>query len=117
MKIILKGERPMSWNTLYAGKHWGVRDAEANRTHVLVRNMLRTMGIKPQKQLYDVPVTIALNAYFDSRPLDPDNICGKFYIDGLKEYLLRDDSHKYVNQVRYASLIDRNNPRIEIDIE
>jgi hypothetical protein len=37
MKIILNDEQPISWNSLYAGKHWTHRKREADRVHMLVR--------------------------------------------------------------------------------
>lgn len=115
--IILENERPMSWNTLYAGNHWIIRKTEADRVHKLIHYSLLQKGFRPQKNLYDKKVSITVIAYFKNRPLDADNICSKFYIDGLKEMLIRDDDPKYVTTVTCKSLVDKENPRVEMILE
>ena len=37
MKIILPDEKVVSWNILYAGRHWSTRQQEAKRVHALVK--------------------------------------------------------------------------------
>jgi len=39
------------------------------------------------------------------RLLDPDNICGKYFIDGLRKAgIIKDDSSKYVEAVTYRQV-------------
>jgi len=109
--ITIPGERPMSWNVFYSGKHWRNRMAEADRVHAMVRAHL------PHFNAYTVPVVITVAAYFDKEPLDPDNIPAKLYIDGLCGWLLTDDTRKQISEVRTQSWIDHTNPRVVIVIQ
>jgi hypothetical protein len=117
MKIILYNERPISWNKLYAGRHWSFRQEEAQRVHQLIMYSPERIEFtqNPFKEVYP-SCDIIITAYFDKRPLDPDNICAKLYIDGLKGSIIKDDAKKYVRSVKTVSEIDRKNPRVEIDI-
>lgn len=91
--IQLQGERPMSWNTFYAGKHWRVRKQEADRVHMLVAS--QCLGQTP----FARPVHIRFYVGFDKRPLDPDNVALKLYIDGLKGRVIADDTIKQIRSV------------------
>lgn len=110
--IILGGERPISWNKFYSGGHWSERAAEAERVHLLMRS-----AINPNIAAHVVPVHIHVIAYFDKRPLDADNIAAKLYIDGLKSWLIRDDTPECVRSVTTSSRIDKSFPRVEIHLE
>lgn len=111
--IIIPDERPTSWNKFYAGKHWSFRKREAERVHQLVRAYL-----DPDWPMFDKPVEIEFRVYFANRRLQLDwsNIPAKLYEDGLIGWLIKDDSPKYVIAGRVLSLVDRDNPRIEIRI-
>lgn len=111
-KIILKGEKPMSWNQLYSGSHWSVRSNEALRVHKLVSY---SMNPKP-KGAYVGRVGIVVKAYFEKRPYDCDNIATKIYVDGLKGKVIVDDTPKYVSAVTAMSLVDKEYPRVEIEV-
>lgn len=111
MRIVLYGERPISWNKFYSGMHWDTRNKLAQVTHLLVRNELPV-----DATLFNVPVAITVTAYFKNRPQDPDNICAKLYIDGLIKRVIVDDSPQWVTSVTTRSRIDKENPRVEIDI-
>jgi len=112
MKITLEGERPWSWNQMYAGVHWSKRKEEADRVHdevwldchVFKREMI--IGV----------VDIHITAYFKNRPLDSDNICSKLYIDGLIGNVIEDDTREFVRRVSTQSEVDKENPRVEIEI-
>lgn len=109
--IVLPGERPQSWNTYYSGAHWSKRQAEVNRVRQVVRAAL-TGNETPYQQ----PVEIDIVAYFKNRPLDPDNIAAKLYIDALKGWLLQDDTPQCVSSVTTTSMVDKANPRLVIVI-
>jgi hypothetical protein len=119
MKIVLPKERPLSWNKVYTGQHWTKRAAEAKRVHQLVRHF----GDPPEMQQFGpqtawpAAVDITITAYFKNRPLDADNISSKFYIDGLKGWLIKDDTQEYVRSVTTRSCVDKDNPRVELLIE
>ena len=109
MKIIINNERPKSWNEYYAGKHWSIRATEAERVHQLIQYMSK-------KGIFVGQVDIVMTVYFKNRPLDADNIASKFYIDGLKGRVIEDDNPKYVRSVKTVSLVDKENPRVEIEL-
>lgn len=109
MKIILKDEQVVSLNTFYSGKHWSTRQQEAKRVHALVKYATLTY------KRFTKPVAITITAY-TKYPIDPDNINGKMYIDGLKERVIPDDNPKWIDSVTFKSRCDRNNVRVEIDI-
>lgn len=112
MKIVIPNERPMSWNELYAGKHWSRRSDEAIRVHALVYQYL------PETyKIFKKRVDIFITVYFKNRPFDSDNICSKFYVDGLKGRLIEDDSPKQVGFVAVRSEVDAEEPRVEILIK
>ena len=110
--IVIPDERPISWNTLYGGKHWSWRSKEKNRVRLLVRAYL-DVDTSP----YNVPVDIEVTAFFKNRPLDSDNICAKLYIDALKGFLLAEDDRRYVRRVTTLAAVDKDNPRVVIHIQ
>jgi Holliday junction resolvase RusA-like endonuclease len=118
MKIILEGEKTISWNSLYAGRHWRYRAAEARRVHDVVRYAVLEQhpGVEPfpEGQLVAIEVVV----YFKTRRmLDADNICDKLIIDGLTHAgIISDDSPKYVDSVTTKSRYDKKNPRVEISV-
>lgn len=118
MKIIVTG-RSVSWNAIYASKSYWIRKAFADQIHEQVRGALLEMGLRAQKkeQFYKEKVDIDIKAYFRSRVFDSDNIPAKLYIDGLKMYLIPDDTNKYVGSVKTESFYDKTGTeRVEITI-
>ena len=119
MKIVLEGERPISWNKMYSGMHWTKRKEEADRVHQLVWATLYQFDDMPYQHsdfMKDGRVDIIVTAYFKNRPLDPDNICSKLYIDGLVGNVIEDDTREFVRRVSTQSEVDKENPRVEIDV-
>lgn len=112
--LMLEGEQPMSWNKMYSGLHWSDRKAEADRVHLAVR-----VAIDPNEPMFDKPVAITVRAYFKNKSvqLDASNVSAKLYEDGLIDWLIKDDSPAYVRSMTTVSLLDRQNPRIEIEIK
>lgn len=111
--IILPGERPLlSNNDYYSGKHWSVRVKEVKRVRMVVRAAL-TGNETPAK----LPVTVTVRCYFDTKPLDCSNVPVKLYEDAIKGWLIEDDSPKYVAGIMAYSLLDPDNPRVEITVE
>lgn len=113
--LVLEGERPLSWNKLYSGSlHWSKRSAEKDRVRLTVRSALDPQQVIP----FTTPVHITVRAYFADgrRLLDADNIASKFYIDALIGWYIEDDTPTYVSSVCTSSQMDRDNPRVEIQI-
>jgi|SRR3954447_1534240 hypothetical protein len=117
MKIVLPNERPISWNQWYAGEHWMVRKKKADEIHELMKYTLMQAEYRPQVKIFPGKVDVRVTGYFKDRPLDPDNIVSKLYIDGLKGLLIEDDTHRHIRSVTTSSQMDKQNPRVEIDIE
>lgn len=111
MKIVFEDEKPLSWNVYYAGMHWTKRNAHAARVHALVEK--NTQHLKR----FTVPVKITITVFFKGRSYDVDNVECKTWIDGLKKYVLQDDTPEYVREftVRYGGKSPVG--RIEIEIE
>ena len=118
MKIILLGERPWSWNKMYSGIHWATRAKEAARVHELVWGEY----LENHRDVFDLDkiitnrVDINIIVYFNDKPQDSDNICDKPYVDGLIGIWLADDTREYVRRVSTQSELDKENPRMEIEI-
>lgn len=111
-KIVLPKEKPMSWNDMYAGMHWSERNNEAKRVHALIRYSVSPKNKGP----YTGKVGVTIRAYFQKRPYDSDNIASKFYVDGLKGTIILNDTPEYVGPVTTESCVDKNNPRVEIEV-
>lgn len=113
LQIRLDGERPISWNMFYSGKHWAVRKAEADRVHALVAYSLPTLDlVRP-----DVwPLSVVFTAYLAGRMMDVDNLAVKLYLDGVKgSPLLPDDTPRYLDSVTVRVRRDKEQPRVTID--
>lgn len=112
MRIVIPGERPMSWNMMYSGGHWTLRRAEAERVHRMVR------AYAPYgEETISIPVEIEMIVWFDHHPTDASNITVKLYEDGLiYAGIIPDDSYKTVLAVTTRSRVDKEYPRVEIII-
>jgi hypothetical protein len=115
MIITLEGERPRTWNSFYSGKHWAKRKEYADRTHAIV--LAAILEQHPNVEPFNERVRITVRSYFENRPQDPCNITAKIYIDGLHGRIIHDDTMEYVASVTTESHIDKDNPRIEIEIK
>lgn len=72
--------------------------------------------LKPVKE----PVAIHFRWYEPNRRRDIDNIRfgAKFILDGLvNAEIISDDSQRYVKRLSDEVLIDKDNPRVEVDIQ
>ncbi len=95
----LKVDSKLSLNSIYSGKKWYTRQNQASKIHQLVRNELINQRVP--KKLFENPARIEF--YWNSL-LDLDNhgYVAKLIIDGLKGYLIRDDSKKYIIEIHHA---------------
>lgn len=111
IKLVLENTRPYSWN-MVARLHWTQYDQLMAQHHWLMRSVLTTTV-----DYFTEPVDIRVVSYFDKRPYDPSNVAVKLYEDGLKNFVIVDDSPKYVRRVSSECHIDRQRPRVEIFID
>lgn len=80
-------------NKIYAGIHWAVRKQDADYFHQLVYAEMRRQ--KVPKKLFDKPVIVEIS-YQSKLDIDNHGYLSKLIIDGMKDYLLVDDTKKYV---------------------
>lgn len=85
-------------NAIYAGKHWSKRREDAEFWHLTVKAELMRQNV-PCK-LCDKPVSIS---FWWNDHLDIDNhaVLGKYILDSLKGYLIRDDDRRFVKEVHH----------------
>jgi len=113
LNVTLYGEQSKSWNTYYAGVHHTKRSKEAKRAHGLVVAKLAGCGVQFTSQV-DIKVAVYRG---NLRRFDSDNVVDKFYIDGLVQAgVLIDDSYQYVRWAASAIFIDKDNPRVVIEV-
>ena len=65
-------------------------------------------------------VDITITWYEPNLRRDPDNIMAgqKFILDGLVAGgVIKDDSQRYINSISHQFEVDRENPRVEINVE
>lgn len=85
-----------STNRYYSGKHFAQRNQDKDFWHLLVKGALSKAKI-PRKT-FDVPVEIRFS--FDDR-LDCSNhsVIEKMIEDGMKGWILEDDTRKFVQRI------------------
>lgn len=113
VRLVLDGERPKSWNAL---KDWRTRRRENKRIALAVRAALPSSIVNGEGFPLQSPAAVRVAVHFAGRRYDKDNIPAKFYIDALKDWLLINDSPKYVAFVLCESRSDRRSPRTEITV-
>ena len=99
--ICIPDHKAVGWNFyIHKTGHWARRGEVSNTIHQLVMAYVNSQKIKP----IDYRVNITITAH-SNKPLDPDNIAAKLYIDGLVlSGILKDDSRKYIGRVTLESL-------------
>lgn len=90
-----------------------IKREETERVAMEARIQLRTWKAQ------NLPVTLSYRWYTVDLRKDCDNVAyaQKYVQDGLVEAgVLPNDSRKYVSGFRHEFFVDKNNPRVEIDI-
>jgi len=59
-------------------------------------------------------VHIAIHAFYTGLGADPDNVCAKLVIDGLKGTVIGDDSANFVRSVTTTSTSQHKEDRVEV---
>lgn len=115
MKLIISIPKKVTANKIYSGMHWGSRKSIVDKYHKAIKDS----KVKIPKDR-DIVKDLIITFYFENRPLDCSNcfFMAKCCEDGLvKMGVLIDDSPKYVRSVTCISKIDKNAPRIEIELK
>lgn len=85
-----------SMNKIYAGIHWSKRKRDAELWHMLVRSALGKAGI--QKEVMHRPVTVTIR-WNDRLDIDNHGYMAKLIIDGLKGWVIDDDTRRHVHRL------------------
>ena len=112
-KFIMDIPQKVTSNKIYSGIHWGTRKGVVDKYH-------KAISLLKLKMRLNKSVDIIIKFYFKNRPLDCSNcfFMSKCIEDGLvKEKILIDDSPEYVMSITCISHVDKNNPRIEVELK
>ena len=90
--------RQYGLNSLYAGKPWQQRRREAQEIHAWVRAALSQANIP--KAPADFPVSVEF-LWDDGLDVDNHAYLGKLILDGLKGWVVEDDSKRWVRRVSH----------------
>lgn len=112
VRLVMPNKRPKSWNTFYTGTNHHKRTSIKNKEKLSLRAIIDPEEAFIFKGRIDIKTTV----YFPYSPQDPDNICDKVYIDALKGWYIAEDDRKNVREVITEAKIDKQNPRIEIEL-
>ena len=86
-------------NAYYAGKHWAVRNKDADYWHDMVRACMDRQGLR--KRPFDRPVVVHI-FWNDKLDIDNHSIMGKMIVDAMKGRLIQNDSKKWVRSVTHT---------------
>ncbi|NGP56806.1 RusA family crossover junction endodeoxyribonuclease [Paenibacillus thiaminolyticus] len=117
MKIEIPGELPSLNEIIDAAKsHWSVyRDMKEMNTNLVAWTAKRLPRVE-RTEIVDVTIIW----YCKDRRKDKDNIMAgqKFIFDGLKEAgIIKNDGWGQIGDVTHRFRVDKNFPRVEIEIE
>lgn len=99
--LLIKINSKLSLNRIYGGIHWGIRKKQSQKIHEAVRLSLQAQNIP--KEPFKSPVDIVFR-WGSKLDLDNHGYIAKLIIDGMKGYLLKDDSKRYINSIKYEYL-------------
>ena len=85
-------------NSIYSGKHWSQRKADSDYWHAVVHYQL--MNQLPDAEMFESPVCIIFS-WNDRLDCSNHAYLGKMIEDAMKGILIRDDSRKYVQEIRH----------------
>ena len=115
MKITVHDIPPSNNQYMGNSRNFNIYRREKERWHWLIKSALAK--VKKPCEPYE-RATVHIMYYFkDRRRRDPDNYSGKMILDPLvREGVLKDDSFDNVVLILSKMGIDKDNPRVEIEI-
>lgn len=84
------------------------------------RKVLMALAMNEIEPIDNFPIKLSIVWYEPNRRRDIDNVtfAVKFILDALvADGILKDDSQKYVSSIEHTVLVDKDNPRIVVEIE
>lgn len=113
-KLVIPGKL-CGINELTRG-HWATRNRTKQDSLQLVAAYIRQQRL----QAVDGKVTITIQCYEPNQRRDDDNVTGgaaKVILDALQATgIIKSDGQKYVQCVKLPAILDRQNPRIEVEV-
>ena len=95
--VRVKVSGKLGLNSLYStNKHWAARKREAEAVHEAVKFALMRQQIAREFVKTPIEIDISYNSRLD---IDNHGYLAKLLIDGLKGYLIEDDSPKFVKKL------------------
>lgn len=111
--LSLKINSKLSLNRIYGGIHWGIRKKQSQKIHEAVRLSLQAQNVPKEPFKAAVDITFRWNSKLD---LDNHGYVAKLIIDGMKGYLLKDDSKKYINSITHEYLNQKSKSGVFVTI-
>ena len=94
--VDLKVNSEYGMNKLYSGVHWTVRKRQADFIHSLIQTTLYVNKVPKMPFKSPVKVSISYNSRLD---IDNHSYLSKLIIDGMKGWLIQDDTKRYVREL------------------
>jgi len=115
-KLVILGDLPGMNEIIDQNKiHWANYAKIKKNYDDIVCFYAQQQGIK-----FFEKVKLNITYYMSNKKMDPDNICAakKFILDGLVDAgVLKDDSWDIVKGFKENWEVDKDNPRIEVELE
>lgn len=96
--VPIKIDAKLSLNSVYGGMHWGIRKRQSDKIHKLVKTALLSNKIPKKEFEKPIEIVFSWNSKLD---LDNHGYLAKLIIDGLKGYLIKDDTKKYIKTIKH----------------
>lgn len=106
-------------NAQRRNKYLGAKMKKDNES-IVVEGIMTGLRDGSLRFIERYPVAIDITWFEPNQKRDCDNIMFgvKFILDALvKLKILANDNQAHVNKIRHTILVDRNNPRIEVEIK
>lgn len=84
------------------------------------RKVLMALAMNEIEPIESYPIKLSIVWYEPNRRRDIDNVtfAVKFILDALvADGILKDDSQKYVSSIEHKVVVDKDNPRIVVEIK
>lgn len=113
-RLIFPEDRAISGNDIWSGKvgRWD-RAEIARNVHVVVKAAVNETVVP----VFEYPVLLIFRVYEGKRMRDWSNYQIKAHEDGLvRAGVLPDDNRKYVRGGMILTYVDKDNPRLEVEV-
>lgn len=103
MIILTIPEIPVSLNQIL-NWHWAKRKENKEYWETLILAEVRRQNLKKIKGMVKIKI---IYIFKNKRLHDYDNLLTKGILDGLKKYLIQDDSTQYISRIELSSKIEK----------